>query len=171
MAYSEKIIDAAKNLYLTINDRGQRKYSYDEIIQELSKIFTKKKIGKITKRTVINWSKKESWEASLQAVKSLGQQKAIMATADKEKTLIDAISDDIAERRIKAKEIKDKADLLLLMTLDKMIESGVNEIDLRTLQQISTQSENIIQNLDRIKTPESSIDSKLERVLALYDMG
>jgi hypothetical protein len=151
MAYDTKIIDSAHDIYLTVNDKGQRAFSYDKILQELHKIYTKKKIGKLSRETIVYWSKINNWEADLQAVKSLGKQKAITETTDKEKLLTDAKSDDIAERRIKAKEIKDKADQLLLMTLNKMIESGENELDLRVLQQISAQREDVIQNLDGIQ--------------------
>lgn len=169
MAYSEDIIDAAKNFYLTINDKGGREYSYAEILQKLQEKFTKKKTVKLSKETICSWAKKGNWEADLQAVKSLGQQKAIEASRDKELALTDAKSDDIAERRIGAKRIKDKADRLLEMTLDKMIANGVNEIDLRILQQISHQREEVIRNLDGVEQPKSAVETKLDKLLSAYE--
>jgi hypothetical protein len=166
--YDDKIIAAAKSIYLTINDKGQRRYSYQEITNEL-RIRFKGKVKKLTEKTILNWARSGDWEKDYQLIKSLGQEKAIAATKDKERTMLDAKSDDIAQRRIVSKRIMGKANQLLEMTLDDMIKSGVNEIDLRTLQQIANQREEVIRNLDGMQPPESNIDSKINRLLDLYD--
>lgn len=168
MAYSEKIIDEAKNLFLTVDDKGNRKYSFQEIAQKLTE---NKSIKKIVKSTIIGWAKNCNWEIEYQAIKNLGQEKAIQETSDKEKTLFDSKSNDIAERRISAKQIKDKADKILIKILDANIQIDDVEklsIDARTLQQISNQREDTIQNLDGQQRPEDQINKKIEKLLNLY---
>lgn len=184
MAYSEKIIDKAKDLFLTINDKGERAYSYQDIINKLSESFRKKEMGKMTCQVIGLWSRKYGWVEDLQAIKSLGQQKAIEITRDKELTINNAVSDDIADRRISALRIKKKADMILEAALDNEIERAEDarlkkvkykpEIDLKTLQQIAHQREDIIQNLDGVKPKggvvienEDQVNEKINEFLNL----
>ena len=66
-------------------------------------------------------------------------------------------------------DTKIKAEKLLEMSLDEMIANEHNEFDLRILQQIAYQREDVIRNLDGTQKPESNTEAKLDRILSAYE--
>lgn len=149
MAYDQKIIDHALDLYLEVDNTGNRRFSFGQIAEKLSR-----KYNKTIKREIIyQWEKRNNWKTLLLAGKKLGQEKAVREAVDKEVTITDAIANDIAERRKMAVNKKALADFLILSTLkaeaEKVKATGEeNTIDMRILQTIAKNEEEIVQALD-----------------------
>lgn len=163
----ENIIEYAKNLYLTYDDKGNRKYSLREIEKEI----TQKLHKKISFKTIKNYADKYGWEKLLQQGKNIGTQKAITEKMEKEETIKEAISNDVAERR------KDKTSILKLSSFilahDLKVEAEkirsnpelVSKINTRELMGVIKDCENIIDNLDGKKQPGNEGNANITTII------
>ncbi len=59
--YSEEIVNYAKELYLTVDDKGNRVYSFKNIATEIQRKFN----VEIDKTTIYHWAKKKGWDKLL----------------------------------------------------------------------------------------------------------
>jgi len=53
----QEVVDYARELYLTVNEKGERVYSYQEIANKIDERFN----VKLTKVTIKNWADKHNW--------------------------------------------------------------------------------------------------------------
>lgn len=60
--YSDEIIEYAKELYLTVDEKGNRVYSFQKIVDLIRQRFD----VKLTKQTVKNWADRYGWHRLLQ---------------------------------------------------------------------------------------------------------
>ena len=62
MRYGPEIVEYAKELYLTVDSKGNRVYSFENIATEIKRKFN----VEINKTTVYHWAKKKGWDKLLQ---------------------------------------------------------------------------------------------------------
>jgi hypothetical protein len=144
--FNDKILEYAKNLYLTIDDKGKKLYTLRDIANKILQTHHKK----IDFSSIGQWAKKNSWDVLLQAAKNLAIQKQ---SEQKDEQIIEALADDIAERRRIAMRKKSLADELIIRALENDLKENPGKLDIRSLQSISASEEAIIENLDGIRSP------------------
>lgn len=88
-----KIKDYAKNLYLTVNEEGNKLHTYDAI----AKLVQKKYKIAINLVTIQRWCKKEDWDGTFIKLKQAGLEKGKEQLQEKENKLIDEKSQTIAD--------------------------------------------------------------------------
>ena len=59
--FPQEVVDYARELYLTVNERGERVYSLQKIAEKINERFN----VKLTKVTVKNWADKNNWKRLL----------------------------------------------------------------------------------------------------------
>jgi hypothetical protein len=91
----ENIIEFTKELYLTPNEQGNHKYSLQNICDEI----TRELHENYTKRTILNWAKKEGWDKLWEQAVKEGITKAISGKIDKNKTLDEQYREAIVKRK------------------------------------------------------------------------
>lgn len=150
---NETLFQEAKALYLQVDADGKRMHSF----REIATILTQKGYRQAQYSTIARKAKKEGWDALFLAGKSLGKEKAIADAKDQDDELLNAVANDIAQRRTMAIKKKLLADELIMSTLQaekaKIKEAPAdkpyfNTIDLKTLQTISASEEGTIENID-----------------------
>jgi len=137
MNKKEKIIEYAKDLYLTPKEDGTHKYSLRAICAEIEQEFSKK----IANPTILNWSRKYGWEKLWNEGVRYGVAEAI-AKQESDKTKEEQIKEKIA----KIKEDRAIMNMNLLEIAYKfIIENGFTNIQ-EALKAYDTASKNLQAN-------------------------
>jgi len=89
----QKIKDYAKDLFLQVDENGNKKYSLRDICEKILQKFHKS----IDPKTILNWSNKENWINIYEKTKQAGIEQSKEDFHKKENQLIDAKANDIAE--------------------------------------------------------------------------
>lgn len=152
MAYPDKIKNYAKDLYLELDDAGNRKYSFAKIAAKICEKFRQNLSGE----TVSQWAKEGSWEITLQDAKYAGQAKAVAEGMTREEEIKEALSNDVAERRKWAKDTLKLTSYLKLKALqteaEKVKTGGEMTMDIRDIEYMAKNAEEAINTLDGIDT-------------------
>lgn len=137
MNKKEKIIEYAKDLYLTPKEDGTHKYSLRNIVEEIKQNFNKD----LTPATILNWSRKYGWEKLWNEGVRYGVAEAI-AKQESDKTKEEQLKEQIA----KIKKDKTIMDMNLLKIAYKfIIENGFSNIQ-EALKAYDTASKNLQAN-------------------------
>ena len=173
MATKDTIIEYAQTLFLTLDDKGGKAFSLRDISTEIKRKYHKS----IDFSTVANWAKKGGWEALLQAAKNQGAQKeiqqlALLKNASRQEEILDIVSSDIASRRAVHSKVGALALRIITHNLEVAVKKGEEtpdeyiSVDMKALQTIARQSEDVIQILDGKKEPVASdIPSHIRDIL------
>ena len=126
-ATKQKAVDFAKNLYLEVNDKGEKAYSCEYIAIQLQK----KCKFECNQSTVYRWAKKNDWDGLFEKIKMAGIEKGKQSLQQKENQLIDEKSQVIADIYQSNKKIQGITQKTLLARLTglKLKDGSGNPID------------------------------------------
>jgi hypothetical protein len=128
----EEIIEYAKELFLEPDEKGDHKYSVQDIVEKISQKFHKN----FTRRTIYNWAKQYGWEklwneaTTYGITEAIGQAYATEQTEEEEEEHAPKSKEEqIREQLAKAKRDKTIMDLNLVRLAYKFIlENGIHNI-------------------------------------------
>ena len=126
-ATKQKAVDFAKNLYLEVNDKGEKAYSCEYIAIQLQK----KCKFECNQSTVYRWAKKNDWDGLFEKIKMAGIEKGKESIQQKENQLIDEKSQiiaDIYQSNKKIQSITQKT-LLSRLTGTQLKDSNGNDVN------------------------------------------
>lgn len=129
----EKLKDSARDLYLTFDDNGDRKYSPSQIADILGANFggklAEQNIRKPCRETIRLWIRDNGWDNILQEAKNEGIQKAVNESEDKENTVKEAVANAFAEIVKSKSTIRSLADFLIIAQLNESAKTVKKRIE------------------------------------------
>ena len=151
----ERIIEFAKELYLTPNEAGNHKYSLRSISAEIEHKFSKK----LANTTILNWSRKYGWDKLWEEGVREGITEAL-AKEQSERTKEEQFKEAIAKKKQQDFTMMTNLKVLAYKFIRENGFSNVNE----ALKAMETGMK-YTQDLDSLNETEGSLSSFLMRLI------